>query len=73
MANISSLISKSVSKDKQGAALGINGSIGAFSQGTIPALSGFVSSMFGVIFPFIIGGISIVGAWYVLFIKSDKR
>lgn len=73
MANISSLISKSVSKDKQGAALGINGSIGAFSQGTIPALSGLISSILGVIFPFILGGISIIGAWYMLFIKSERK
>lgn len=73
IANINSLISRSVSKEKQGVALGINGSIGAFSQGTIPALSGLISSIFGIIFPFILGGISIFWAWYVLFIKSNRR
>lgn len=67
IANMSALISKSVSKEKQGAALGINGSLGAFAQGVIPTAAGFISSLFGVIIPFILGGLSIIAAWYVLF------
>jgi DHA1 family tetracycline resistance protein-like MFS transporter len=70
MANMSALISKSVSKEKQGAALGINGSLGAFAQGFIPTVIGVISSICGVIVPFLLGGLSIAIAWYVLFFKK---
>lgn len=67
MANMQALISKSVSSEKQGAALGINGSLMAFSQGVIPLIAGIGSGVLGVQLPFVVGGILIASAWYVLF------
>jgi DHA1 family tetracycline resistance protein-like MFS transporter len=66
MANLTSLVSKSVSAERQGAALGINGSLIALSQGIIPLLAGFGSGALGVRAPFIAGGFVIVCAWSVL-------
>ena len=71
MANMTSLISKKVSPLKQGAALGINGSLAAFSQGIIPTVAGIITSIFGVTAPFILGGILIFFSWYNL-IKRTK-
>jgi DHA1 family tetracycline resistance protein-like MFS transporter len=67
MANMTALVSKSVSPEKQGAALGINGSLLAFSQGTIPLLAGFSSGLIGVTAPFIAATIFILSSWWVLF------
>jgi DHA1 family tetracycline resistance protein-like MFS transporter len=67
MVNMQSLISKSVSADKQGAALGINASLLALSQGVIPLVAGFGSGVIGLQSPFILGAILVVFAWYVLF------
>ena len=68
MANMQALISKSVSGEKQGAALGINGSLLAFSQGIIPLVAGVGSGIIGLKLPFIAGGFLVVSAWFVLFI-----
>ncbi|MBP6869129.1 MAG: MFS transporter [Candidatus Pacebacteria bacterium] len=70
-ANISSLVSKSVSPDKQGAALGINGSLMALAQGTVPLLAGIGSGIVGLRLPFIAGSLLMVVAWTVL--KTSKR
>lgn len=67
MANIGALISKSVAADKQGAALGINGSLGALAQGIVPALAGGIGALAGVSFPYIIAGLCIIIAWKNLF------
>ncbi len=67
MANFSALISKSVSAQKQGAALGINGSLQALSQGIVPIMAGVGSGVMGVASPFVIGGLLICTAWLVLF------
>ncbi|MFA5131875.1 MAG: MFS transporter [Candidatus Paceibacterota bacterium] len=69
MANMSALISKSVSPSKQGAALGISGSLSAMSQGLVPTLAGLISSFAGVKVPFIIGGLCMYFSWYTLFRK----
>lgn len=71
MANISALISKNVSAQNQGAALGINGSLIAFSSGTIPLLAGFGSGFLGLKSPFIAGMTLILTAW-VLLLKKVK-
>lgn len=71
MANLSALISKKVSAQKQGAALGINGSLIAFSSGTIPLLAGFGSGYWGLKSPFIAGMILILAAWILLLIKIE--
>jgi DHA1 family tetracycline resistance protein-like MFS transporter len=73
MANLGALLSSSVSKEKQGVALGINGSLSAFSQGFVPLLGGVISGVFGLIFPFLLGGISIIYAWYVIRMFTNKK
>ncbi len=72
IANVGALISKSVSQEKQGAALGINGSLVAFSQGVIPLAAGLASGFIGITTPFVIGGVFVLVAWAVLFL-SKKR
>lgn len=71
-ANIGALISKSVSSDKQGAALGINGSLIALSQGLIPLLAGVGSGLVGLSAPFVVGSFVIVFAWSILFFFKRK-
>jgi MFS family permease len=74
MANLGALLSTSVSKEKQGITLGINGSLSALSQGLAPLLGGVIGSMFGVSFPFLIGGICVIYAWYgVLFFNREIK
>jgi DHA1 family tetracycline resistance protein-like MFS transporter len=72
MANMSALISKSVSPEKQGTALGINGSLSALAQGTVPILMGGLIALFGVAIPYVVAGIAIMLAWRNLFWKSVK-
>lgn len=70
MANMMALISKSVSAKKQGAALGINGSLMALAQGLIPLCAGLFSGLLGVKAPFIIGSLLILMAWLYMFFFS---
>lgn len=72
MANLSALISKGVSPKRQGAALGINSSLMALSQGVIPLAAGFGSGLFGITLPFIIGSLFVFAAWANLFILKKK-
>ena len=67
IANMQALVSKSVSGEKQGAALGINSSLIALSQGTVPLIAGTISGIAGVQAPFLIGAAIIAGAWMTLF------
>ena len=64
MANLTALLSSSVPKEKQGVALGINGSLSALSQGLVPLFGGVIAGVFGVSMPFLIGGLCIFYAWY---------
>lgn len=73
MANMGALISKSVSPLKQGAALGINGSLMALSQGIVPLLAGGVSSIFGLNVPFFVGTLFVILAWFSLFKFSVRK
>jgi MFS family permease len=66
MANLTALLSGAVSKDRQGVALGINGSLSALSQGIVPVLGGAIGGILGVRFPFILGGVCIFYAWYTM-------
>lgn len=70
IANMGALISKSVSADKQGAALGINGSLMALSQGVMPIIAGAGSGVAGLHAPFIAGAILVFAAWANLFLFS---
>lgn len=72
MANMSALISKSVSADKQGAALGINGSLSALASGTVPAIAGGMTALIGISVPYFIAGICILFAWKNLFWRTIK-
>ena len=67
MANMGALISKGVSKEKQGAALGINGSLMALAQGIAPLIAGIGSGIIGLQAPFVTGGLLVFGAWILLF------
>lgn len=67
MANLQSLVSKSVSADKQGAALGISGSLQAFAQGAVPLIAGIASGFIGIAAPFIAGSFLVITAWFALF------
>jgi DHA1 family tetracycline resistance protein-like MFS transporter len=64
MANLTALLSSTVPKEKQGIALGINGSLSALSQGIVPVFGGILGGFLGVSFPFIVGGICIFYAWF---------
>ena len=57
---------------KQGAALGINGSLLAFAQGVIPLFAGAGSAVFGVAIPFIAGAFFIFCAWLNLFVLMRR-
>ncbi len=72
IANIGALISKSVSPEKQGAALGINGSLIALSQGIIPIIAGIGSGLVGLQAPFVVGGFCVLFAWSILFFFKRK-
>lgn len=72
MANMGALISKSAPAEKQGTALGINGSLNALAQGVIPAISGGITALFGLSFPYILASICILFAWRNLFFKGMK-
>ncbi|MBP5993341.1 MAG: MFS transporter [Candidatus Moranbacteria bacterium] len=72
MANMSALVSKSVSVDKQGAALGINGSLGALSSGIVPLLAGFGSGFLGLSAPFFVGGLLVAAAWGMMVLNHRR-
>lgn len=70
IATITALVSKGVSESKQGVALGINGSILALSNGIGPVLAGIGSGLMGLSAPFIIGGVLILSAAWVVGIRA---
>lgn len=73
MANMNALISKSVSGDRQGAALGINSSLIALAQGVIPIVAGIGSGFVGLNLPFVGGAVLMVAAWTMLFtVRRNK-
>jgi DHA1 family tetracycline resistance protein-like MFS transporter len=72
-ANLGALVSKSVSAEKQGAALGINGSLMAFAQGVIPVFGGVIIAFVGLNPSFILGAMLIFASWGVLFLGAKRR
>lgn len=64
--NLPALISKGVSKDRQGAALGINGSLQALSQGIAPLLASAVAAYSGISFIFILASLLVIFAFVLL-------
>ncbi len=67
VANVGALISKGVSADKQGAALGINGSLMALGNGVAPIVAGAISAWLSIAAPFFLGAFFVSCAWLVLF------
>lgn len=72
MANLGALVSKSVGPERQGAALGINGSLIALAQGVIPLFAGGLTGVLGIEASFIAGGIVILTAWLALFASGTR-
>jgi len=73
LANMAALISRSVPADRQGVALGINGSLLALGSALAPAIGGVGAGVLDIHTPFVLGGLSIVAAWSVLFIVATRR
>jgi len=67
LASIPALVSRSVSADKQGAALGINASLVALASGLAPIVMGVGSGLLGMHMPFVTAGFFILSAWCALF------
>jgi len=67
LATIPALVSRSVSADKQGAALGINASLIALASGLAPIVMGVGSGLLGVHMPFVTAALFILSAWCALF------
>ena len=72
IANMNALISKSVSAEKQGVALGINGSLAALGNSVIPIAAGAASGLLATSAPFIIGAVFVLFAWAVLFARPMR-
>ncbi len=73
MANMAALISRSVPADRQGLALGINGSLMALGSALAPAIGGAGSAVFDIHTPFVLGGVCIAASWAVLFLVANRR
>jgi multidrug resistance protein len=66
MANLTALVSKSVSADRQGAAMGINASVMALAGAIVPLIAGAATGVLGLKLPFLAGGALILCAWAVI-------
>jgi len=73
VANLSALISKGVSGEKQGAAMGINGSLQALAQGVAPVVAGVGAGLFGLHMPFVVGMALALFAWATLFVFFKRQ
>lgn len=71
MANLSALVSRGVSAEKQGAAMGINGSLMALAGGVVPLIAGGLTAIFNLEIAFIVGALFMFGSWFVLFIQRN--
>ncbi len=71
-ANTTALISKSVSPERQGAALGINSSLLALSQGVVPVVAGVGAGIIGLSAPFFTAGVLMIFGWSVLFVFMKR-
>ncbi len=62
---IPALVSQGADADKQGASLGINGSLQALAQGIAPLAAGFVAGSLGLMASFVLGTGLVLGAFVV--------
>lgn len=72
MANLPALISKGVSNEKQGAAMGINGSLMALAQGLIPLVAGVITAFFGLKIAFVLGALCMLFSWVPIYLRRRK-
>ncbi len=73
MANMPALISRAVPRERQGVALGINGSLMALGAALAPAIGGVGAAVLDIHTPFVLGGACIFAAWAVLFLVASQR
>ena len=73
MANMPALISRAVSPQRQGVALGINGSLMALGAALAPAIGGVGAAVLDIHTPFVLGGVCIFASWAVLFLIAKQR
>jgi DHA1 family tetracycline resistance protein-like MFS transporter len=73
MAMLGALVSKSVGPERQGTALGINGSLLALAQGAMPIVAGGLSGVLGIEASFVAGAALVFGAWAALFMRKERR
>lgn len=71
MANLSALVSRGVSAEKQGAAMGINGSLMALAGGAVPLLAGVLTAVFNLEIAFVAGSIFMLASWVILFMNRS--
>lgn len=64
--SLPALVSKGVGPDRQGAALGINGSLQALTQGIAPLVAGFIAGLFGLGASFFVGALLMFAALVVV-------
>jgi MFS family permease len=72
-ASIPALISRSVSPERQGTALGINASLLALAFTLGPLLMGLASGIVSLHAAFVIGAILMLSAWSVLYLDLSQR
>jgi len=72
LSNLPALVSRSVSADKQGAALGINASLVALANGLAPIAMGVGSGLLGMYMPFLTAAFLILSAWFALFFPMNS-
>jgi hypothetical protein len=72
-ASLPSLISRSVSSERQGAALGSNASLLALAFTPGPLLMGLASGIVSLHAAFVIGAILMLSAWSVLYLDCSQR
>jgi len=73
MSNLGALLSSKVSKEKQGLALGINGSLGALSQGVVPTVAGVAASFVGFKSPFVFAFVTLFVSWFTIINFLNKK
>lgn len=74
MANLTSLVSRSVGPEIQGEVLGMNASVQALAQTIPPIISGFLAASIAATFPVVVAGSTIIlaGIVFIFFVKQRE-
>ncbi|HEU4677537.1 MAG TPA: MFS transporter [Candidatus Paceibacterota bacterium] len=70
---VPSLVSKGVGPERQGAALGINGSLQALAQASAPLVAGFASGFLGLTAAFVIGAGCMLASFLIIVKRVARR